>query len=52
MSSQEDIEMDKDSILLFGITACALGLSLFIFWGPKLSRRGSYNSKYIFPAII
>ncbi|XP_024216782.1 ubiquitin carboxyl-terminal hydrolase 30 isoform X1 [Halyomorpha halys] len=44
MSSQDDIEMDKDSILLFGITACALGLSLFIFWGPKLSRRGSYNT--------
>ena len=45
MSSQEDIEMDKDSILLFGITACALGLSLFIFWGPRLTRRGGSNGK-------
>lgn len=35
--------MDKDSLLLFGITACALGLSIFILWGPKLSRRGNGN---------
>lgn len=35
--------MDKDSILLFGLTACALGLSIFILWGPKLSRRGNGN---------
>ncbi|BES97514.1 Ubiquitin carboxyl-terminal hydrolase [Nesidiocoris tenuis] len=33
--------MDKDNILLFGLSACALGLSLFILWGPKLGRKSN-----------
>ncbi|KAK9512303.1 hypothetical protein O3M35_000759 [Rhynocoris fuscipes] len=39
--------MDKDNILLLGLTACALGLSFFILWGPKLSRRSSNNCSLI-----
>ncbi|XP_073982105.1 ubiquitin specific protease 30 isoform X1 [Rhodnius prolixus] len=39
--------MDKDNILLLGLTACALGLSLFILWGPKLSRRSINNCSLI-----
>ncbi|XP_024083672.1 ubiquitin carboxyl-terminal hydrolase 30 homolog isoform X2 [Cimex lectularius] len=43
MSLPDDIQMDKDNILLFGLTACALGLSLFILLGPKLGRRNASN---------
>lgn len=36
--------MDKEHILFVaGVTACAVGLSIFVFWGPKTStfvRRG------------
>lgn len=43
-----DLTMDRESIIKLGITAVALGVSFFIFWGPKPgSRRPRFGSMFI-----
>uniref|UniRef100_A0A146KSA9 ubiquitinyl hydrolase 1 n=2 Tax=Lygus hesperus TaxID=30085 RepID=A0A146KSA9_LYGHE len=47
VSKYANMAMDKDNVLLLGLTACALGLSFFILWGPKIGRRTFNNCSLV-----